>query len=780
MKKIIGILLVMALFLALPISHSYAAKDSGLKVEAKIGIDNRVKDQQSALLKIKITNDGEDFSGDFVVDSNITYSAGVGLVYPLDIASGETKTLNIYLDSFSEMYIQSNNYQQFKFFKGGIEKNNELAYTGDKRVIPKIAYELSKMVLVLTSREDLVKDLDDLKKATQEEMYVFYDTKDSAYLTDDVKGIKMLDMIVFDDVAFQDLTAEQREAIKQWVNMGGKVVFTTDDFALAGAGDFKTSLPFTFEDETIAIDGVTLKNYSNDDSVMATYQKATLNEDAQISLAFNDQPIAAYKSLGNGMIVQLAFPLTETSINTLSGYGNLLMSALKIDMNKATLTSNSAVASEWTYFNELFDTFKNNVWILLAGLIIYIAIIGPILYSLLKRKDRREKMWIIVPVIAIVSSLAIFVFGAKDRLTSPQVQQVALYEMNDTGSLNGMFVNSILSNKSGDFTLTMDDNTYAALSNSYSDSDAGLYKKAYLKSSSEGKELVMKDFGYWSVKSVIGGTYIEDAGTLKTDLILEDGFIKGTLTNTFAINLNDVKILVGRDSIDLGDVKAGETVQINKETKKTVLAAPYLDYNYGYYSNNQRDLAEERWETVKNGAISLYSKNNRPMIIASADISIASVKLKKGSKQKSVSYFAKEITVPVTSTSDISYTENDGVPSIEAKDYNDYGYETEKNNAFLIGSEFYVSYPLFSTEDIGEVDWKELSVSYNNENYELSLVNKDTNVEYEFTKEKEKVTNDISEYIDESGYITFMVRPHNKDGIDVQLPKFTLKGALKK
>ncbi|UZN00237.1 hypothetical protein OL548_10880 [Lysinibacillus sp. MHQ-1] len=57
---------------------------------------------------------------------------------------------------------------------------------------------------------------------------------------------------------------------------------------------------------------------------------------------------------------------------------------------------------------------------------------------------------------SIVLSIGLFIVGAKDRIVQPQVQQSAFYKVNEDSSLNGYYVESILTNRSGDFIVNAD------------------------------------------------------------------------------------------------------------------------------------------------------------------------------------------------------------------------------------------------------------------------------------------------------------------------------------
>ena len=101
--------------------------------------------------------------------------------------------------------------------------------------------------------------------------------------------------------------------------------------------------------------------------------------------------------------------------------------------------------------NELFPSFKVSAPLILGIIIFYMILIIPVLYFILKRKDKREYTWWIIPAIAVVTSIAIFAYGAKDRIGRAQIQHTAMLNVAQDGSLTGYYAESLLTNKSGNF-----------------------------------------------------------------------------------------------------------------------------------------------------------------------------------------------------------------------------------------------------------------------------------------------------------------------------------------
>lgn len=121
----------MCLLAALTYQSNEAYAKAGLEVEAEIGLNNKIKQDKGAPLFVTITNHGDDFSGDFVIDAEVSYNIGSALVYPLDIASGETKTFDIFLEGYSDNMMYSNTRKDFfTFSKVELKKGRKLTIRG--------------------------------------------------------------------------------------------------------------------------------------------------------------------------------------------------------------------------------------------------------------------------------------------------------------------------------------------------------------------------------------------------------------------------------------------------------------------------------------------------------------------------------------------------------------------------------------------------------------------------------------------------------------------------
>lgn len=789
-RWLIGFMMLLLLSVSYMLPGQVHAK-AALHVEAEIGIDNRVKQEMPTFLDVTITNNGEDFSGDFVVDAEMRYNMGSAIVLPLDIAAGETKTMKVYLDGFSDRYMYTTPpLDLFYFYEGGIEKGKEVDFEGDKSVNPRVYEAFAVMGLVATTRQDEVSTLDRIETFVNSDMELFYvNNKNHTYLADDARALSMLNYMVFDDIAVHDLSEKQQQALYEWVQQGGTILFAPNELGNQAAGVFADSLPLTLTNEKVQVPVEELKKYvtANADIPPIMVYKATLVDGAKEQLGLDGSVIAGVKPVGKGEVIQFTFPLNDPVISKLSGYGTLMKDIFGVDakQNAQYGLYKYGSASEWVSVNELFETFRINVWLLMGGIVIYIALIGPVLYLVLKRKDKREKMWLYVPIIAVLTSLLFFVFGARDRLFNPQIQQMALYEVQEDGTLTGTFTNALLSNRTGDFKYKIPEGTSSVAINTGSIGSSSVHLKSYVKETAEGQELTLRNMDYWSVQSMVGETILEDAGTLTADLTLENKQLTGTITNGLPVDLQDVAILTGNDEIVIDSIKAGETLQVNQEVDKQFLAKAYYydPYGYGYY-NQQVDVKLEKIERFKGAAIMAKEAHNGPVLVGWSDVSLVPATFDGNAKQQTMSYFVAPIQPNVVLAGELTFTEEHILPYMESVGNNSWGNieENDISRTYLGDGDFDVYYDFIASDEMKKLNWTELAIKYDKNVMDVELYNHETKDYVKLDNGAFVGTEDVKQFVEEESQMQLKFRVKRigmDDGNMVQLPTFTLKGEPK-
>ena len=783
------LLFSLLLFFIVSLTHNEAFASAQLDVKAEIGLNNRIKLEQATPLTVTITNNGDSFSGDFVIDAEVSYNLGSALVYPLDIASGESKTFQIYLDGYSDnLMYNTQRADYFHFYEGGIEKGKKIEYSGDHYVTPRMLDYDSKLIFVVTNNEDRLSGVKKLNQFTvMNTEVIFINGPNNPYLAEDARALQMVDFILFDEIAISDLNDKQQNALYSWVQQGGTILIGTNDFGTGAAGIFEDSLPLMFDgsEKTIQADALTKFTRNGVFTSSINVSNATLKNSDTTHIALNDTLLVAQTDVGKGRIMQTTFSLGDEPLASMGGYGKLLaeiLSLTNVNNHHVAYQNVAGHAASWTHFNELFPSFKFNAWLVITIVIIYTILIGPVLYFILKRFDKREKMWIYVPIIAIVTSLLFFVFGAKDRLLNPQIQQMAIYEVQDDGTLIGSYTNALLSNKGGDFIYETDAKTTAIAYADYNNlASSELHKKSYIQQTANGQQLTLNNMDYWSVQSIVGKTTISEAGKLDVKLTLANGVLSGTVTNNLPIDLKQVKILSGWKEYELGDIKANETIEVEQEIKAQTMSAPVHSYNYNYNVSSEEELISSKLDQMQGSATEAIAYKKSPAIVGWSDVSLAPVQLLGNASTSTISYFVQAISPEIVLEGDVKFTEEDILASLELLDNAHYG-NIENNdlkNVYISEGDFRVIYSMMAEIDLQKFSFESLTIKYKDSMIYTEIYNHRTDSYEPLASAKVELTNNVADYINDERQIIFKVSRVGVDnGMPVQLPTFMLKGAV--
>ncbi len=766
-----------------------------LDVKAEVGISNKVKYYTPLPLKLTITNSGSAFSGDLVIDAAESYSVGSGLVYPLDIAEGETKTVQIYLNGLSDEFMYSGVQQPnlFYFYEDGIEKGNVIRFTGNKSVRPQFYEQESTFVYTLTENSDRLAAFLRLRQNATYNVEVFHlnQLKDFEFPSD-ANGLKIANVLAVDEISLSDFSQEQQQAILSWVEQGGTLLIGASDQVEASAGIFKDHLPLSLSTEKVEISQESLKTLSNGGIFTQGIEvyKAQEKEGSVQILADGDTILASATELGSGSIIQTTFSLGDQPLSAMDGYSKLITKILNLQTMQTPSSGmyygnfNDYLPYEVGSVNELFPSFEVSTTLLVIIVIVYILFIGPILYFVLKRMDKREHAWWLIPAVSIVLSLCMFIFGAKDRLMQSQIQQAAFYKVEGT-NLNGSYMETILTNRGGDFTFTTDENTTAVASrnrNYMGGSSDVLHEKSYVKQHANGSTINLRNLNYWSVQSIVGKSQIKDAGNMDIKLNLSNGKVEGTITNNFPFKLNEVAIWSGSREIKLGDIEPNSTLQVSEEVKGSVLLAPSTtNYNYAV-PQSKEEILPMRLEKLKYGAGGLTEGERLPAIIAWTDEALVGIKLDGSAEVSPVAYLIQTFKPNIELSGEFTLDKDSLQEYVEptaASGYMELVNEAT-NEWFLDKGEY--DYSVYLPEELLEdSQWTEVNISNKDSNrIEMAIWNLNTSQYEEINDNSKTITTNLDQYISKDGQLKLLVRLTNNDmGTNVRLPDVEIKGVAK-
>ena len=788
----LALLLMLVMSWMLPISQASAAPT--LEVQVTAGINGKAKYQSVVPIKITVKNNGTDFSGDMAINAQSSYEVGSALVVPLDVAAGEEKTFELYLEGVD--YSLSNDSKLFAFYEGGIDKGKLVSYKGPKQIQANFQEPAATFIYTLTEKSDRLSaylQLTQFMPSNSVELFNLNQLKDYT-LPDDAQGYAMANILVVDEFALADLSQKQQEALLKWVQGGGTLLLGASEQVEATAGIFKEFLPLMLSQQTTTVSAESLTKLSGGGTFTSpiSVYTATENSGSTQVLADGATILAAKKNVGSGEILQTTFSLGDDPLATMDGYAALTAKMLNIQniMQQGMMNGNSTMDSisyDLRSVNEVFPSFEVSVTYMLVVIVLYILIIGPILYFVLKRLDKREHAWWVIPAISVGLSITLFMIGAKDRLTQPQVQQSAFYKVNEDQSVDGYYVESILTNQSGDFVVETDAFTTALAfrnRNSFDGSMKDLHESSYIKEHANGITLTFRDLNYWSVQSFAGKTTAQNIGNMDIDITLKNDKLSGTVKNNFPFALKDVTLRSGIHEVKLGDIEPNATLQVNEDLQTIVLQKPIMYDNNGYmYPTKKEEIDPLRINRMNYMALSLVENEKLPVLTAWAEQAIAGVELEKSANMAPISYFVQPFEGKVELEGPFMMKHTNFTYTVDSQTVNGYydKYDEQLNSWFMTDGLYDVKIALPANFIASVESFGELTISNKDtKRMQLSIWNNETSTFEALPDKNQVLTENTRRYVDQKGEISLQIKyGPDETGEPTKLPEVELKGVAK-
>lgn len=757
--------------------------EADINIDAKAGFANKVKYNRGVPLQITASNNGSAFSGDLVIDYTESYNIGSGLSVPLELEAGETKTFNIALPGMQDPgYYGGTGNQTIFLYEGGWEEGDSVKFSGSKSLKPNYYYGDILFIGTLTENADRLRSLPQLFTAMNSKPEIFSFTQQGDMpLPSDVLALDSLDYLIIDDYPYSDLSAETQQSVMSWLQQGGNIIIGAGSNLEASAGNLAGLLPLQLSSsEETAVPG-----FENPVEVF----QAELNDGGEILLEENGRVYAAVNSEGAGKIYQTAFSLGNENVTSQEGYGALMSTLLVNDQSGQAFQTDESIKERMTYemgmTNELFESFAVSRTVMFLIILLYIILVVPVLYIVLVKKDKREYAWIAIPAISILASLGIFAAGAKDRISNPQIQQTAFYEVDGGGGLNGYYMNTLLSNRSGDYQFSSPESTTMTATTGNQFSNGNTHHNAVLQKGSGSSQLTVRDMRYWSVASIIGESYINGTGEFDIQLTVENGQLTGTVRNGFPFSITDASIWTGTRLLALGDFNPDEEKQVNETIQRDMLQ-PISPISYGY-GNQMIGSGAELLEARKQSALAMVyehlgNRSSAPYVIGYTSDAITPVSLvEQDARVSAVNLLAQSFEPALNFNGDV--TINPDNFTVDVTVLSDQGYiENYPENPQYYGFEpgqYLIRYELPSALASSGPDWSKLDIRSISADVEFSIYRFDTQEFEDLPAGSVDLTENIGNYLSDEGTIEIRINKNSQHGYsEITLPQIELEGVV--
>lgn len=568
-----------------------------------------------------ITNLGENFQGEVQVKAyarNMREAKEYIVYYQkIELGQGASKTIDM------------------EVALGGIYKNLELSLVDEtgttvylKNLPLKAKEPVTVMIGILTERKEPMNYMKDLHLAEVDDGYggrvkngnyeliTFLDEKtfpDSGGL------ISSFDTIIIEDFDTSILRQEQKDALTRWVNDGGTLVVGT------GVNGKKTLKGLDL------LQDVSIAGTKEVSDVFQTGGAVSLAEISGGSLTPFVESAGAfsYQNAGQGHIILAHFALSlapatgnaevnrrmEEAIIALSGERFIE----ETDMSNGEYDSLSNVARQ-------FPALEMNAISLIMGLVVvYILVVGPILYLVLKKKDRREQGWVIIPIVSVVFMAAAFFLAQGSGYKNGMLRTVSAVEMTGDSPVAMAEVGiAVKSAESGNITFTSTDQLFLRMNYDnyyYAEEVPNKERNTHRILSGDTTEVTFLDSPSWATQYMRTQVPTDMGGTVESTIALtEDGYA-GQLVNNTNLDFIDVSLVLNGTVYRIQDFAAGETEEISL-TAKEISEMPWDPYGGNFQSEIQfavssgemsRNEAFVKFnqETLRNEYLSEYTNEQR-------------------------------------------------------------------------------------------------------------------------------------------------------------------------
>lgn len=744
--------------------------------------DGYAKEDSLVPVDITLTNSGEELNGDLAV-TTVNPAGGNDIVYlkQLELPAGSVKTVTFTLPSLN----YNNKNTRVDFYKGGIAKNNRV-------VLPKNNYiSLRTVSDVLVG--GLTRDPDTLQflaLSGNNSVRVSPVPLDVAKLPTNPLLLSSLDALVFNDVSTDALTEDQVRAIQAWVQDGGKLIVAGGPQYAKTVQAFRTLAPLAYEktvqtDTLSAFEQESGKPLKLNDPITLAAGKL---QSGKVLIAQNGTPLIMQTPLGSGFVYSIAYDLAEPSLSAWVGNADIWNLVLDPGSNAGANFAKSQINTSYNLNRamDLFPSIKPPDYKTLSLLfVLYSILVAPVLYLILKKLDKREWAWAIIPLLALVSTAGIYAVGAKDK-TAILAHELNQYYLSGDGSGSRLSYTAVFVPQSGNVDAEFPDGAHIVPlppDNSYNNTSNALSQNAdtYLRQVENKTQLEWKKVPFWSVrKAKWQQGDLEGLGQFNTAVTLKASGLEGTVGNATPVDMQNVHIIINGQVIAIGDLAAGETkpfsepltanpARYSDEIAEQMFAATRGNRTYDY-ERERRIVSAAMDERSMNG------QTSEPLVLGWSKDKQSDIRVEgKTPRTDRLNLYMQPITVTESFEGNVSLPMGYLKPRIvEQKMSNFY----EMPNGYISGENGYfdLEYQLPKEKAI---DYRSLTFRHNAQmpialqiwNDQLAEWQPITPNGWEWSTDK-----DISSYISSKKTIRFRVEVASN--FDMNLPDIALEGSV--
>lgn len=547
----------------------------GLTMQAKAAYDGHFKFGEWLPVWIELQNEGVDLDAEVSVrlSSNVgpvTYAA------PVSLPSGSRKRLALYAlpNNFSrelEVHLLD---------RSGSADSPLLTAEVAVEPLPNISY----LVGVVGAERGAISFATNAKLTQLERKVVLVDVPPQE-LPERIEGLESFDALIFNNVDGGALTPAQAEVMQSWVALGGRLIVGGGAAAEETLSNLPPALQIVSVTEVAESSGLAeLVTYVQTEPIDAPgpFTLAHIQVDTGETLASVDgSPLLVEARFGSGYINYVALDLAGAPFSAWTGttdlWGKLLSggaeyaSWLPPDVSVRQMRADRLGYS----LSNLPSLDLPSIRSLSLLLLLYILLVGPANYLLLRRIKKLHWAWVTIPLMTLLFSAGAFGLGYSLRGNDLILNKIAIIEPQPGGSATVTSFMGLFSPSQQAYEIEVaGGGLVSPMTQNYAPIPAGGQSNAGELKIHQGTPARLSGLAVnqWSMQSFMTQSYVADYGQLTGEFFLQGEQLTGRLRNQTAYTFHDVVAVAGAQFKQIGELAAGEEIQVEFSLDEPLMA----------------------------------------------------------------------------------------------------------------------------------------------------------------------------------------------------------------
>ncbi|WP_139488773.1 hypothetical protein [Brevibacillus dissolubilis] len=746
------IVVLALLFAGLPAQMAWA--DNEVEIEVDIPLSEILKQNQWAKLDVTLTSETQDISGMLQLESDDHANAKSGvLAQAVTLSKGQTKTYQFTLPA---VYLMRGplRIQVVEGNKVLATEKLETVGTSDPRTVVVLDQNRNAFHFMNLLNEGVAYRYD---SSWNEAKTVHLSPSE---LPDDSLMLRHMNILAIGNLAADAIRPAQVEAVKSWVQGGGVLLLSTGDKASGAAANLA---------EWIQVK----KNPGATQNVeeLKFLTKQTSSPVTSLGVYNRDESLFVLKKVGRGKVLLANYDVSAEPLASWQ-YNRDLWSQLATKYQLFTAGNQGvAVNGVLPEFSKLIPgvNLPRVEWLAVIWLV-YILVIAPLLYVILKRKDRREWAWGIIPASALVLMIGVYVIGKSMVTDGNSSYSVSEINIIDHKLADVQTAASFLATAGGEYTVHIEKG-YTALPIALTSHNTWLTNASTEQNEAGQLTFHYQHVPYLTLRQAIASGEKTDIGSFEAQLNMEGQQVRGTVKNHTSFDLDELFLVMGMQRIPLGAIKKGEEKQVDL-TLQPFFAPQEMNRDAVMDRDQLVEISKRDLTTFYgDNSIRLVGLSSQPMPVVTMDLSDTQAHHLQVIKQK--------ITLKDTETKRSVYPFGIHTPYVIAQEGEAYPLHTGQ---WQIGRGS-VTFGLAVSDD--QVEAQKLEIPLEASSYLLfkkELFHASSNQWIEVPNEKAHIVlegAELKQYLTSAGHLRLRITNSSDQRLNVPEPSFRLEGEEK-